>query len=183
MKNIQVWFLMRNPEIILKPFKPSLGITLPGHHGAHLCKALQETGCNRNHIDNTVNIHATERFIGDEAIRQGWTVRFHAQPTGKSAGDRSRTRADCLRLITSPAWAMPLMFTMQGRIPEDYCGRRAGLQAAQNILDAEIGRLMNMGINFRLNYTVADLQEEKETADLMPCTYRSVRKRSSQNPL
>jgi NADPH-dependent glutamate synthase beta subunit-like oxidoreductase len=42
-----------------------------------------ETGCNRNHIDNTVNIHAVERYIGDEAIKEQWPIRFTAKPSGK----------------------------------------------------------------------------------------------------
>src|SRR4051794_23770321 len=33
-----------------------------------------ETSCNRTHLDSAVNIHSVERFLGDKAIEQGWTV-------------------------------------------------------------------------------------------------------------
>ena len=48
-----------------------------------VCVKPCETGCNRTHIDTTVNIHAVERYIGDEAIRQKWPIQFLSYPTGK----------------------------------------------------------------------------------------------------
>src|ERR1035437_2538593 len=48
-----------------------------------VCVRSCETGCNRNHIDNTVNIHAVERYIGDNAIIRRWQPRYFAEPTNK----------------------------------------------------------------------------------------------------
>ncbi|HEX2684822.1 MAG TPA: FAD-dependent oxidoreductase, partial [Ferruginibacter sp.] len=48
-----------------------------------VCVKPCETGCNRNHIDTTINIHAVERYIGDEAIKQKWPIQFVAYTTHK----------------------------------------------------------------------------------------------------
>ena len=42
-----------------------------------------EGACNRQHVDETVGIHAVERFLGDLAIERGWTVGPVAPPSGK----------------------------------------------------------------------------------------------------
>ena len=41
-----------------------------------ICVRPCETGCNRNHIDTTVSIHAVERYIGDKAIEENWQPSF-----------------------------------------------------------------------------------------------------------
>lgn len=162
-ENIQAWLSHAQSGNYFEAFQTILEDNpFPAIMG-RICVKPCETGCNRNHIDNTVNIHATERFIGDEAIRQGWTVRFHAQPTGKKvlvvgAGPGGLSAAYHLARMghavdVYDAGTHPGGLLWTG-VP-DY-------RLPKNILDAEIGRLMNMGINFRLNYTVADLQEEKE---------------------
>ena len=39
-----------------------------------VCYHPCETACNRGILDEAVGINSVERFLGDEAIRQGWTV-------------------------------------------------------------------------------------------------------------
>ena len=39
-----------------------------------VCYHPCETACNRGQLDEAVGINSVERFLGDEAIRQGWTV-------------------------------------------------------------------------------------------------------------
>ena len=48
-----------------------------------VCYHPCETACNRGMLDEAVGINSVERFLGDEAIRQGWTVDVDAPPTGK----------------------------------------------------------------------------------------------------
>ena len=48
-----------------------------------VCYHPCETVCNRAKLDEAVGINSVERFLGDEAIRQGWTVERLAAPTGK----------------------------------------------------------------------------------------------------
>ena len=38
-----------------------------------VCYHPCETSCNRGELDEAVGIHSVERFIGDEAIQQGWS--------------------------------------------------------------------------------------------------------------
>jgi hypothetical protein len=39
-----------------------------------VCYHPCENACNRGSLDESVSIHAVERFLGDEAIKRGWTV-------------------------------------------------------------------------------------------------------------
>jgi len=48
-----------------------------------ICVKPCETGCNRNHIDTTINIHAVERYIGDLAIEKGWQPKVNTLPSRK----------------------------------------------------------------------------------------------------
>ena len=48
-----------------------------------VCYHPCETACNRGQLDEAVGINSVERFLGDEAIKQGWTVAPIAPPSGK----------------------------------------------------------------------------------------------------
>src|SRR4051812_10143579 len=48
-----------------------------------VCYHPCETACNRGDLDEAVGINSVERFLGDEAIRQGWTVPVTAPPSGR----------------------------------------------------------------------------------------------------
>ena len=48
-----------------------------------VCYRPFETACNRAQLDEAVGINSVERFLGDEAIRQGWRVDVTAPPSGK----------------------------------------------------------------------------------------------------
>ena len=39
-----------------------------------VCYHPCETVCNRVQLDEAVGINSVERFLGDEAIRRGWTI-------------------------------------------------------------------------------------------------------------
>lgn len=127
-----------------------------------VCVKPCETGCNRNHIDTTINIHAVERFIGDEAINQKWAVRYNAVPTGKrvlvvGAGPGGLSAAYHLtrmghKVEVFDAGDQPGGLLWTG-IP-DY-------RLPNTILKAEIDRIVNMGVTIRLNYKVQDIYAEK----------------------
>ena len=48
-----------------------------------VCYHPCESNCNRGRLDQAVNIHAVERFLGDEAILRNWQFEVTAPPTGK----------------------------------------------------------------------------------------------------
>jgi len=55
---------------------------MPAVHG-RVCYHPCETSCNRAEVDTPVSIHAIERFLGDKALEEGWSVTPDAKPTGK----------------------------------------------------------------------------------------------------
>src|SRR4051794_41269507 len=48
-----------------------------------VCYHPCETACNRAQLDEHVGINSIERFLGDHALEQGWTVEPLAPPSGK----------------------------------------------------------------------------------------------------
>jgi formate dehydrogenase beta subunit len=55
---------------------------LPAVHG-RVCYHPCETACNREELDGAVSIHAVERFLGDLARSEGWTVPLMNQRSGQ----------------------------------------------------------------------------------------------------
>ena len=124
-----------------------------------VCYRPCETACNRAQVDAPVGINSVERFLGDEAIRQGWTVPVTAPDTGKrvlivGAGPSGLSAAYHLRLLghqvtlrDSAVWAGGMMrFGIPAyRLPRD-------------ILDAEVGRILAMGVTWEGGQQVTDLE-------------------------
>jgi NADPH-dependent glutamate synthase beta subunit-like oxidoreductase len=161
-ENIQAWLAeaqagryRRAWEIILRD-NP-----LPAVHG-RVCYHPCEDLCNRTHVDDAVNIHAVERFLGDMALAEGWTV----------APDRPPSSRRVLVVGAGPsglstAWHLALM----GHSVVIYeAGPMAGgmmhfgipkYRLPREVLDAEIGRIRSLGIEIVLNHKVTDLLAEK----------------------
>jgi len=128
-----------------------------------VCVKPCETGCNRNHIDTTVNIHAVERYIGDEAIHKKWQVRCNVVPTGKrvlvvgagpgglSAAYHLTRMGHAVEIFESGDHPGGLLWT---GVP-DY-------RLPNTILKSEIDRIVKLGVKIRLNYKVQDVLAEKE---------------------
>jgi NADPH-dependent glutamate synthase beta subunit-like oxidoreductase len=162
-ENIRAWLSLAQEgkyfdafQIILQdnPFPAVMG---------RVCVRPCETGCNRNHIDSTVNIHAIERFIGDMAIQQKWQVNFPietsgkkvlvvgAGPSGLSAAYHLKRMGHAVEIYEAGNRAGGLMWT---GIP-DY-------RLPKEILDAEIERIIKMGVKIKWNHKVQDVVMEKE---------------------
>ena len=125
-----------------------------------VCYRPCETACNRAQLDTAVGINSVERFLGDEAIRQGWTVPVTAPDTGKSvlivgAGPSGLSAAYHLRLLghrvtlrDSGHWAGGMM--------------RFGIPAyrlSRDVLDAEVGRILAMGVTWEGGQPVTDIEQ------------------------
>jgi NADPH-dependent glutamate synthase beta subunit-like oxidoreductase len=123
-----------------------------------VCYHPCQTACNRAKLDQEVGINAVERFLGDEAIRRGWTVPVTAPRTGKrvlvvGAGPAGLSAAYQLRLrghdvVVCDAGAEPGGMMRYGipayRLPRD-------------VLDAEVDRIVEMGVRLELRHPVTDL--------------------------
>jgi len=129
---------------------------LPAIQG-RVCYHPCEDACNRGQLDNAVNIHAVERFLGDEALKRGWTIAPGA-PSGKrvlvvGAGPSGLSAAYHLRRLghdvtihdAGPAAGGMMRFGIpKYRLPRD-------------VLDGEIARITGMGVRIELNSPVRDI--------------------------
>ena len=123
-----------------------------------VCYHPCETACNRGVLDEAVGINSVERFLGDEAIKQGWTVDVDAPPTGKrvlvvGAGPAGLAAAYHLALRGHAV-------TMRDAGPRAGGMMRFGIPAyrlPRDVLDAEIQRILDLGVELVLDSTVTDL--------------------------
>jgi len=163
-ENIQAWMAHAQAGNYFEAFQVMMEDNpFPAIMG-RICVKPCETGCNRNHIDNTINIHAIERYIGDEAISHKWQVSVTAKPTGKrvmvvgagpgglSAAYHLARLGHSVEVLDAGAHPGGLMWT---GLP-DY-------RLPKEILDGEIQRIVQMGVSIRENYKVTDILQEKES--------------------
>ena len=131
-----------------------------------VCYHTCETVCNRGKIDTAVGIDSVERFLGDEALAQGWRFDAPKKETGKhvlvvGAGPSGMSAAYHLRRLGHAVTvheAGPLLGgMMRFGIPK--------YRLPRGVLDAEMQRIVEMGVAVRLNAKVADLaQTMKDSA-------------------
>jgi len=126
-----------------------------------VCYHPCETACNRAQLDEAVGIHSVERFLGDEAIRRGWRIEVDAEPSGKrvlvvGAGPSGLSAAYHLNRLGHAVTireAGPLAGGMMHfgipayRLPRD-------------VLDAEVRRILDLGVELELNHRVGNVLEE-----------------------
>jgi hypothetical protein len=55
-----------------------------------VCYHTCEDACNRGKLDEAVGINSVERFLGDEAIKQGWKFAAPAKEIRQARADRRR---------------------------------------------------------------------------------------------
>ncbi len=134
---------------------------LPAVHG-RVCYHPCEDACNRTDLDDAVSIHAVERFLGDLALSQGWTVAPDAPPSGQrvlvvGAGPSG----------LSAAWHLALG---GHHVVIHEAGPMAGgmmhfgipkYRLPREVLDAEIERIRRLGVEIVLNHKVTDLVTAK----------------------
>jgi formate dehydrogenase beta subunit len=165
-ENIQAWMAHAQSGNYFEAFQTILEDNpFPAIMG-RVCVKPCETGCNRNHIESTVNIHAVERFIGDEAIRQKWPIQYMYEETGKR-----------ILVIGAGPGGLSAAYHLarMGHTVEIYeAGKHPGgllwtgvpeYRLPKEILDAEVERIVKMGVKIRLNYKVQDVLTEKQAGN------------------
>ena len=123
-----------------------------------ICYHPCETACNRAFLDQAVGINSVERFLGDEAIRHGWTVTVTARPTGRrvlvvGSGPAGLSAAYQLALLGHEVVVREAARKLGGMM-------RYGIpryRLPREVLDAEIARIAAMGVRFETESPVDDL--------------------------
>ncbi|MCR6628660.1 MAG: NAD(P)-binding protein [Magnetospirillum sp.] len=131
-----------------------------------VCPAPCEDGCNRNEVEDHVGINAVEHFVGDWALANGLGFARPAAETGKrvvvvgggpaglSAAYHLRRRGHGVTILDDHD---RLGGMMRFGIP--------GYRTPRDVLDGEIQRILDMGVEVRLNtragrdVTIAELEE------------------------
>ena len=124
-----------------------------------ICYHPCESACNRGVLDESVGINSVERFLGDEAIRQGWQLSAPT-PTGRrvlvvGAGPSGLSAAYQLALLGHSV-------TIKESAAEPGGMMRYGIptyRLPRAVLDAEIGRIVALGVEIEVDSPVTDLAE------------------------
>jgi len=130
---------------------------LPGVMG-RVCYHPCQTACNRAALDEAVDIHAIERFLGRKAWEEKWMPEFEAEPTGKKV----------LVVGAGPSGlSAAYQFTRMGHtVTIREAGPMAGgmmrfgipkYRLPRDVLDYEIQRIVDMGVTLELNTKVEDI--------------------------
>jgi NADPH-dependent glutamate synthase beta subunit-like oxidoreductase len=120
-----------------------------------VCYRPCEAACNRAELDEAVGINSVERFLGDEAIRQGWTMPVPATRSGQrvlviGAGPAGLAAAYHLVLLGHDV-------TVRDSGDKPGGMMRYGIPAyrlPRDVLDAEVQRIVAMGVTLELDSPV-----------------------------
>ncbi|MGI5452104.1 NAD(P)-binding protein [Streptomyces sp. CA-249302] len=123
-----------------------------------VCYHPCETACNRVQVDNAVGINSIERFLGDEAIRRGWTVAPPTATSGKrvlvvGSGPAGLSAAYHLRLLGHEVTVREAQDRLGGMM-------RYGIpryRLPREVLDAEIDRIRALGVVLETGTRVDDV--------------------------
>ncbi|MFI1566508.1 NAD(P)-binding protein [Streptomyces sp. NPDC020490] len=123
-----------------------------------VCYHPCETACNRVQVDDAVGMNSVERFLGDEAIRRGWTVTAPATTSGRrvlvvGSGPAGLSAAYHLRLLGHEVTIREAQARPGGMM-------RYGIpryRLPREVLDAETGRILALGVTLELGTRVDDV--------------------------
>ncbi|HEU4449744.1 MAG TPA: NAD(P)-binding protein [Gaiellaceae bacterium] len=125
-----------------------------------VCYHPCETDCNRATLDEAVGINSVERFLGDRAIEAGWRVAAGAEASGKrvlvvGAGPSGLAAAYHLTRLGHEV-------TVRDAGPRAGGMMRFGIpkyRLPRDVLDAEIQRILDLGVSLELSSTVTSIDE------------------------
>ncbi|MDD4929522.1 MAG: NAD(P)-binding protein [Gallionella sp.] len=132
-----------------------------------VCPAPCETGCNRNEVEDHVGINSVEHFLGEYAIANQLKFKNTAVPTGKKVAILGGGPAGL-----SCAYQLALKGHEVTVFDEHEClgGMMRygipGFRTPRDVLDAEIGRILDLGVKTRLKCRVGtDISLEQVRAE------------------
>jgi NADPH-dependent glutamate synthase beta subunit-like oxidoreductase len=123
-----------------------------------VCYHPCEAACNRGQLDEAVGINSVERFLGDQAIREGWTVEPLAPPSGR--------RVLVVGAGPSGLSAAYHLTRLGHEVVIHDAGPRAGgmmrfgipkYRLPRDVLDAEVQRILDMGVELHLQSKIEDV--------------------------
>ncbi len=129
-----------------------------------VCYHPCESACNRADMDEAVAIHAVERFLGDLALKKGWKPNLEVSSTGKrvlvvGAGPSGLAAAYHLRRhghgVTIREAGPMAGGMMRFGIPK--------YRLPRDVLDKEIQRILDLGVELELNCKVDDIPQAFKT--------------------
>ena len=129
-----------------------------------------QDSCNRATLDSSVNIHAVERFLGDLAIREGWSVENATPSSGAKvlvigAGPSGLSAAYHLALM-----GHQVSIREAGPVPGGMM--RFGIpkyRLPRDVVDAEVQRIVHMGVTLELDARVDDIPAALSTGGFDAC--------------
>ncbi|MFV1998154.1 MAG: NAD(P)-binding protein [Acidiferrobacterales bacterium] len=119
-----------------------------------VCPAPCEDGCNRNELEDRVGINSVEQFIGDTALANKYTFEV-GRDTGKKiaiigGGPAGLAAAYQLRRLGHGATIFDEHDSFGGMMRYGIPGYRT----PRDVLDGEIDRIIDMGVETRMNTRV-----------------------------
>lgn len=162
-ENIQAWLSLAQEGRVEEAWrKLTEENPLPAIHG-RVCYHPCESSCNRKDLDSSVSIHAVERFLGDEALENNWQFTPILNSTGKKimivgAGPSGLSAAYHLRKLGHDVTIFEAGPVAGGMMNFGIPAYRM----PRNILQAEIDRISNFGVEIVLNHKVTNILEEKQ---------------------
>jgi NADPH-dependent glutamate synthase beta subunit-like oxidoreductase/Pyruvate/2-oxoacid:ferredoxin oxidoreductase delta subunit len=151
----------------VNPFPSTLGRICP-----HPCEEL----CNRAGLDEALAINALERFLGDFAIRVGLPLERSAEASGEA----------CIGVVGGGPSGLSFAYQMARRgyrvTVYDARGRAGGMlrygvpdfRLPQGVLDAEIQRILDLGVELKLGTEVGKNISLEELRSLHSSLYLGI---------
>ncbi len=161
-ENIQRWLYNAEPGDYEAAWGQLVGDNpFPAVMG-RICYHPCETACNRAQLDEAVGINSIERFLGDLAIERGWPLPTSGTDSGKrilvvGAGPAGLSATYHLRRLGHRV-------SLVDSAPELGGMMRYGIPAyrlPRTVLEAEITRILALGVDVELNHTVHDIESER----------------------
>jgi len=120
-----------------------------------VCPAPCETGCNRNEVEDHVGINSVEHFLGDWASANHMAYRAPAQSSGKKVAVIGGGPAglSCAYQLRRKGHAVTI-FDEHEHLGGMMRYGIPGFRTPREVLDAEIGRILDLGVETRLRCRV-----------------------------